>query len=58
MTTATAKPAAPAGGAARGASLGQRYYRRFTPIERVMHAALMLTFVGCALSGLPLLYAD
>ena len=25
-----------------------------TPIERVMHALLMLTFVGCALTGLPL----
>ncbi len=57
MTTATANPAlAPAG--AGGASLKQRYYRRFSPIERVMHAALMLTFVGCALSGLPLLYSE
>ena len=43
-------------GAQTGA--GERYYRRFTPIERVMHAALMLTFVGCALSGLPLIFAD
>ena len=38
--------------------LQQRYYRRFTPIQRVMHSALMLTFVGCALSGLPLIYSD
>ena len=53
MTTATTTAArAPAAGAT------QRYYRRFTPIERVMHAALMLTFVGCALSGLPLLYSE
>jgi cytochrome b subunit of formate dehydrogenase len=43
-------------GAQTGA--GERYYRRFTPIQRVMHAALMLTFVGCALSGLPLIFAD
>lgn len=53
MTTATANPAAPAA----ATTMGQRYYRRFTPIERVLHAALMLTFVGCALSGLPLLYS-
>ncbi len=58
MNTATANAAAPAGGTARGATLGQRYYRRFTAIERVMHAALMLTFVGCALSGLPLIYSN
>ena len=58
MTTATATPAVPGAAPARGASLGERYYRRFTPIERVMHAALMLTFVGCALSGLPLLYSN
>ncbi len=36
----------------------QRYVRRFTPAERVLHAFLMLTFVGCALSGLPLIFAD
>src|SRR5919109_276183 len=36
----------------------QRYYRRFGPAERVMHACLMLSFVGCALTGLPLLFAD
>ena len=27
-------------------------------IDRVMHAFLMLSFVGCALTGLPLLFAD
>ena len=37
---------------------GGRYYRRFGPIERVMHAFLMLTFIGCALTGVPLLFAD
>jgi len=49
----------PAGAAADGgAGAVQRYYRRFTPIERVLHAGLMLSFVGCALSGLPLIFAD
>jgi thiosulfate reductase cytochrome b subunit len=48
----TTTAGAPAGG------LAKRYYRRFSPLERVMHAALMLTFVGCALTGLPLIFAD
>jgi cytochrome b subunit of formate dehydrogenase len=43
---------------ARAAVANQRYYRRFGPIERVMHAILMLTFVGCAMTGVPLLFAD
>ena len=34
-----------------------RYYLRFAPIERVMHACLMITFVGCAITGLPLLFS-
>lgn len=47
--------AAPHAGGHRG---GVRYYRRFTSIQRVMHSALMLTFVGCALTGLPLLFSE
>jgi len=39
------------------AGVAQRYYRRFSPVERVMHALLMLSFVGCALTGLPLIFA-
>jgi len=35
-----------------------RWYRRFTGPERVLHALLMLTFVGLALTGLPLIFAD
>jgi cytochrome b subunit of formate dehydrogenase len=35
---------------------GVRYYRRFGPVERVLHAGLMFSFIGCALSGLPLLF--
>jgi len=46
----------PAGSMAGG--MAQRYYRRFTSVERVLHALLMLTFVGCALSGLPLLFSE
>jgi cytochrome b subunit of formate dehydrogenase len=42
---------------AMGAAPG-RYYRRFGPTERVMHAFLMLTFIGCAITGVPLLFAD
>ena len=58
MAIATGNPAIPAGGGTGGAGVAQRYYRRFTPLERVLHAGLMLTFVGCALSGLPLIFAD
>ena len=35
-----------------------RYYRRFGPVERITHAFLMFSFIGCALSGLPLLFAN
>src|ERR1019366_507152 len=48
-TTAVGTRTTPAGG---------RYYRRFTRAERIMHALLMLSFVGCALTGLPLLFSD
>ena len=34
-----------------------RYYRRFSRAQRIMHAFLMLSFTGCALTGLPLLFA-
>ncbi|HZQ60093.1 MAG TPA: hypothetical protein VFC24_02015 [Casimicrobiaceae bacterium] len=39
------------------APAAQRYYRRFAASERVMHAFLMLSFVGCALTGLPLIFS-
>ncbi len=45
-------------GNAGGNGLAQRYFRRFTAAERVLHSLLMLTFVGCALTGLPLVFAD
>ncbi len=59
MTTATSTPAAAASDDRTGnPGVAEKYYRRFTPLQRIMHAVLMLTFVGCALTGLPLLYAD
>ena len=36
----------------------QRYYVRFDKIDRTMHAFLMITFIGCALTGVPLIVAD
>ncbi|MGE5336970.1 MAG: formate dehydrogenase subunit gamma [Gemmatimonadota bacterium] len=52
-TTTFASPAA----AARTHGAAERYYLRFGRIERTMHAILMITFVGCALTGVPLLFA-
>jgi cytochrome b subunit of formate dehydrogenase len=52
-TPASALPASLA-----GAASGGRYYRRFDVLDRVMHALLMFTFIGCALTGIPLLVAD
>jgi len=55
----TSATAAPAGVALPKAGVqGQRWYRRFTRSERVLHSLLMLTFVGCALSGIPLIFAN
>jgi cytochrome b subunit of formate dehydrogenase len=34
-----------------------RYYLRFTPLQRTLHAFMMLSFLGLALSGLPLLFS-
>jgi thiosulfate reductase cytochrome b subunit len=58
MATATGNPAGTASGGHAGGGATQRYYRRFTSIERVLHSLLMLTFVGCALTGLPLIFAE
>ena len=46
--TAPAAVPAPAG----------KHYRRFGPVERVMHALLMITFLGCPITGLPPLFSD
>lgn len=42
--------------AGRAPAVAGRYYRRFSPSQRVMHAGLMFAFIGCALSGIPLLF--
>lgn len=35
-----------------------KHYRRFGPVERVMHVLLMITFLGCTITGLPPLFSD
>lgn len=54
--SASATTAATAHASARAAPHSGRFYRRFRPHQRLLHAVLMFTFVGCALSGLPLLF--
>jgi cytochrome b subunit of formate dehydrogenase len=51
-----ASPAVAQSGALRNAA--SRYYVRFDRIDRTMHAFLMITFIGLALTGVPLLEAD
>jgi cytochrome b subunit of formate dehydrogenase len=40
------------------ASPGGRAYVRFQPVHRVAHAVLMVSFLGLALTGLPLRYSN
>jgi len=35
-----------------------RYYLRFDRIDRTMHALLMITFIGCTITGLPPLFSN
>ncbi len=56
MASTVADPVA--GAEAGAARHGGRYYRRFGRTERVTHAFLMFSFIGCALTGLPLLFAN
>ena len=35
-----------------------KYYQRFDRIDRAMHALLMITFLGCTITGLPPLFSD
>ena len=46
------------GAAKAAASAAHKYYERFDRIDRVMHAFLMTTFIGCAITGLPPLFSD
>ena len=34
-----------------------RYYRRFSPLQRTLHVFMMVSFLGLAISGLPLLFS-
>jgi cytochrome b subunit of formate dehydrogenase len=44
--------------AASAAPTKHKYYQRFDRIDRVMHALLMLTFTGCTITGMPLVFSD
>jgi cytochrome b subunit of formate dehydrogenase len=35
-----------------------RYYRRFTRAQRILHVFMMVSFLGLALSGLPLIFSE
>ena len=52
----TVQPVPGAAKAAAGAA--HKYYERFDRIDRVMHAFLMTTFIGCAITGMPPLFSD
>ena len=39
-------------------SVGTRYYTRFTPGQRMLHAVLVITFLGLAATGLPLRFSS
>lgn len=47
---------APATAAAHASAHPVRYYKRFGMLERVLHVLLMFSFLGCSLSGAPLLF--
>lgn len=38
--------------------VGTRYYTRFTPGQRILHAVLVFTFLGLAATGLPLRFSS
>ena len=46
------------GSGAIQAAATQKFYYRFDRIDRVMHSLLMITFVGCAITGIPPLFSD
>ncbi len=54
-TTTTLKPGATP---AAGQGTAHKYYQRFDRLDRVMHALLMTTFIGCTITGLPPLFSD
>ncbi len=44
--------------AATNIGAGERYYTRFTPGQRLLHAVLVVTFLGLAATGLPLRFSS
>ena len=42
---------------AAGRTVAQKYYRRFTPMQTLLHATVVTTFLGLALTGLPLRFS-
>jgi cytochrome b subunit of formate dehydrogenase len=43
--------------AAAKRTASKKYYRRFTPIQTLLHATVVTTFLGLALTGLPLRFS-
>jgi cytochrome b subunit of formate dehydrogenase len=58
MQERTESMAQPASVAPAQAATQPRYYRRFDRPERIGHVALMISFVGLAITGLPLLFSE
>lgn len=44
-------------GAAAGQGTSAKYFRRFTPMQTLLHATVVTTFLGLALTGLPLRFS-
>ena len=51
------EPQASAGGAAEAHPEAERYYVRFTPMQRWMHVIMFSTFLGLATTGLTMLFS-
>jgi cytochrome b subunit of formate dehydrogenase len=51
------QPQASAGGAAEAHPEAERYYVRFTPMQRWMHVIMFSTFLGLATTGLTILFS-
>jgi cytochrome b subunit of formate dehydrogenase len=56
MPSSVSIPASAAPASPKTAVAGGRYYRRFLPYQRAVHVLVMFSFIGLALSGLPLLF--
>jgi cytochrome b subunit of formate dehydrogenase len=56
--TVDGKERIPPGAVERPVEMRKRCYRRFDRAERIGHVALMVSFVGLAFTGLPLLFSE